>query len=195
MERKIRVALLMGSDREGRFCDVVARWAIDQINRRSEFTLDVIDPLEAALPTRIERQPSAEVQAYRERIGRADAFVLIVPEYNRGYPAALKSMIDHAKEEWYAKPIAMVSYGGMAGGLRSVEQLRLVFSELHAVTLRDTVSFHVAWKQFDRHGRPIHAEAVQAAMTTLLDRLKWWADALTKAREETPYMPAQAVAG
>ena len=192
MERKIRVALLMGSNREGRFCDTVTRWTVKQITRRSEFELDVLDPLELSLPSRIEREESAAVKAYRERIGRADAFVVVVPEYNHGYPAVIKEMIDHVDEEWYAKPVAIVSYGGISGGLRAVEQLRLVFAELHAVVIRDTVSFHIARRQFDADGEPVNAEAVEAAMTTLLDRLTWWAQALTQAREATPYIQARA---
>lgn len=192
MERKVRLALLMGSDREGRFCDTVTRWAVRQINGREEFALDLLDPLELSLPHRIERTPSAPVQAFRERIRRADAFVVVTPEYNHGYPAALKAMIDHADEEWYAKPVGIVSYGGISEGLRAVEQLRLVFAELHAVTIRDTVSFHFARRQFDAAGEPVEPEAVEAAMTTLLDRLLWWAQALRRARENTPYVQARA---
>lgn len=192
MERKIHLALLMGSNREGRFCDTVTRWVVKQIARRSEFTLDVLDPLELSLPPRIETEDSAPVRAFRERIDRADAFVVVVPEYNHGYPAVIKAMIDHADEEWYAKPVALVSYGGISGGLRAVEQLRLVFAELHAVTIRDTVSFHFARREFDENGEPVHADAVEAAMTTLLDRLAWWANALTQARESTPYVQVRA---
>ena len=76
MERKIHLALIMGSDREGRFCDTVTRWVVKQIERRSQFTVDVIDPLEVSLP-RLERKPSPPVQAFRERIDKADAFVVV----------------------------------------------------------------------------------------------------------------------
>lgn len=192
MAQKIRLALIMGSNREGRLSDTVTRWVVKQIARRSEFLVDVIDPLELSLPPRIERDDSAPVLAFRERIQEADAFIVVTPEYNHGYPAPLKAMIDHADEEWYAKPVAFVSYGGISGGLRAVEQLRLVFAELHAVAIRDTVSFHFAWNQFDADGEPVQREAAEAAMTTLLDRLAWWADALTRAREATPYVQARA---
>ena len=76
--------------------------------------------------------------------------------------------------------------------LRAVEQLRLVFAELHAVTIRDTVSFHFAWEQFDADGEPVQGEIVEEAMTILLDRLLWWAKALLKAREAEPYMQERA---
>src|SRR5690606_26433299 len=124
---KIHLAVLMGSYREGRFCDTVTRWVVKQIERRSQFTVDVIDPLEVSLP-RLEQKPSPAVLAYRERIDKADAFVVVTPEYNHGYPAPLRPVIDHADEEWYAKPVALVSCGGISGGLRAVEQLRLVFA-------------------------------------------------------------------
>ncbi|MGI6081698.1 MAG: NADPH-dependent FMN reductase [Limnochordia bacterium] len=188
MERKIHLALIMGSDREGRFCETVARWVTRRIEGRNEFSVDVIDPLELSLPSRISQTDSQQVQEYRDRIRRADGYVIITPEYNHGYSATLKTMIDHAYEEWHAKPVAFVSYGGISGGLRAVEQLRLVFAEVHAATVRDTVSFHFAWDQFDDDGEPVEGEIAEEAMTTLLDRLLWWANALRRAREAEPYV-------
>lgn len=188
MQHKIHLALIIGSDREGRFGETVARWVERQIAQRDEFTLDVLDPLELSLPTRITRVPVRQVQEFRERIRRADAYIVVTPEYNHSYPATLKAMIDHADEEWYAKPVAFVSYGGISGGLRAVEQLRLVFTELHAVAIRDTVSFHFARRQFDEDGEPVQREIVEGAMVTLIDRLLWWAKALRTARESDPYL-------
>ena len=63
-------------------------------------------------------------------MGRADGFIVITPEYNHGYPAVLKSALDALYAEWVRKPIAFVSYGGWSGGVRAVEQLRLVAIEL-----------------------------------------------------------------
>ena len=114
--------------------------------------------------------------------GAAEAFVVVTPEYNHGYPAALKSLIDSVGAEWQAKPVAFVSYGGASGGLRAVEQLRLVFAELHAVTIRDSVSFASAWEQFDETGKLRHPERADRSMATLLNRLHWWAVALRNAR-------------
>lgn len=79
--------------------------------------------------------------------------------------------IDSAGAEWHAKPVGFVSYGGMSGGLRAVEQLRTVFAELHAVTVRETVSFHGAWAAFGDDGEPLDADRTAAAATTLLDQL------------------------
>ncbi len=90
-----------------------------------------------------------------EKIAEADAFIIVTPEYNHGYTAALKELIDSCYEPWHAKPVGFISYGGVSGGLRAVEQLRQVFAELHTVTIRDTVSFSNVWAQFDAAGNPI----------------------------------------
>jgi NAD(P)H-dependent FMN reductase len=186
MER-IRVAVIYGSTRPGRFCDTVARWTVGRIAGSEEFQVDVIDPAEPSAAPSIDGQP---FQSLQQRLEQADAFVIVTPEYNHGYPAPLKALIDSTGAEWNAKPIAFVSYGGASGGLRAVEQLRLVFAELHAVTIRDSVSFPGAWEQFDKSGALLNPERAQKGMQALLSRLDWWAVALRKARSTSPYSPA-----
>lgn len=186
MNSKINVALIYGSTREGRFCDKVASWADAQLARRVEFVLDVVDPVALALPTRHERNRSSALAALEQRISRADAFVVVTPEYNHGYPAALKFLIDSIYDEWQAKPVAFIS-GGISGGLRVVEQLRLVFAELHAVTIRDTLSFANVWEQFDAAGELREPDRAAKRMASLLAQLKWWALALREARNAAPY--------
>jgi NAD(P)H-dependent FMN reductase len=121
-------------------------------------------------------------------IERADAVVVVTPEYNHGYPAPLKALIDSTGLQWHAKPVAFVSYGGVSGGVRAVEQLRQVFAELHAVTVRDAVSFARAWEQFDADGMPLSPERRQRSMGTMLQFLHWWALALRNARSARPYL-------
>jgi NAD(P)H-dependent FMN reductase len=129
------------------------------------------------------REPGPDVRAYAERIDRADAFVVVTPEYNHSYPAGLKQAIDLVHAPWRRKPVGFVSYGGMSGGLRAVEHLRTVFAELHATTVRDVVSFHMAWQQFGADGEPRDPTACDAAAKKLLDDLVWWAAALRTARQ------------
>lgn len=182
----LRVAVIVGSTREGRFGPTVARWFTAQARQRDDMAVDVIDLADAGLPAVFPAEPGDAVRAYTRRIDAADAFVVVTPEYNHGYPASLKQAIDLAHDEWHAKPVAFVSYGGMAGGLRSVEQLRQVFAELHATTVRDTVSFHQAWAQFDADGQPRDPASGNAAKR-MLDQLAWWARALRDARARDPY--------
>lgn len=184
MNDKIEIALIYGSTREGRFCDHVALWAGEEIWQRSEFALDMVDPAALDLPPRHERAESPELASLRQRLERADAFMIVTPEYNHGYPAALKFLIDSVSDAWRGKPVTFVSYGGISGGLRAVEQLRQVFAELHAVTVRDTVSFPRVWEQFDQNGELRDPARAREAMDTMLAGLNWWAHALRAARSE-----------
>ena len=115
---------------------------------------------------------------------------MVTPEYNHGYPAPLKELIDSVGAEWRGKPVAFVSYGGVSGGLRAVEQLRLVFAELHTVTMQHSVSFASAWEHFDGEGILREPERAQRSMATMLSQLHWWAVALRDARRAVPYLTA-----
>ena len=195
----LRLAVIVGSVREGRFGPVVADWFAGEARAHGTFDVDVLDLAEAehvlpvAFPDFSAPVPDdvARVRSgLAERLDAADAFVIVTPEYNHSFPAALKNTIDWFHGEWQAKPVGFVSYGGMSGGLRAVEQLRQVFPELHAVTVRDSLSFHSAWERFDGAGRPHDAEGSAAAAKGMLGQLEWWGTALRQARGSAPYGPA-----
>ncbi|MFJ2471583.1 NADPH-dependent FMN reductase [Streptomyces sp. NPDC087659] len=187
----LRLALVVGSNREGRFAPVVADWFLGRADAREDFTIDVVDLAEVDLPTALSGSPRpavrAELAKVSPRLAAADAFVVLTPEYNHSFPAALKSLIDWHYTEWQAKPVGFLSYGGVSGGLRAVEQLRQVFAEMHAVTVRDTVSFRNAGEQFDSEGRHRDPAAPEAAVKTMLDQLAWWGSALREAKARRPY--------
>ena len=176
-EDQYQLAVIVGSVREGRFAPVVTNWFLGQVAARTDVKLDVIDLAETPWPA----------ADFTSRIDAADAFVVITPEYNHAYPGPLKSAIDSVKTGWYAKPVGFVTYGGVSGGLRAAEGLRLVFAELHAVTVRESVSFHRARGEFDAAGVPRDEEGVGIAAHVLLDQLAWWAFTLRAGREARPY--------
>jgi NAD(P)H-dependent FMN reductase len=187
----LKVAVIVGSNREGRFGPVVADWLLGRFRGRDDLTVEVVDMAEAGLPTALSYSPSPEVSAelakVTPKLAEADAFVVLTPEYNHSFPASLKALIDWHHGEWRAKPVGFVSYGGVSGGLRAVEQLRLVFAELHAVTVRDTVSFHNAGASFDDEGRHKDPSGPDTAAKVMLDQLAWWASALRDAKAVRPY--------
>jgi NAD(P)H-dependent FMN reductase len=164
---------------------------ISRAGLREDFTVDLIDLAETELPSALSFKPGPEVRAelakVSPRLAEADAFVVITPEYNHSFPAALKSLIDWHFGEWQAKPVGFISYGGTSGGLRAVEQLRQVFAEMHAVTVRDTGSFHNAGAHFDDDGQHRDPDAPDAAAKTMLDQLAWWGEALRSAKSGRPY--------
>ncbi|OKJ23848.1 NADPH-dependent FMN reductase [Streptomyces sp. CB00316] len=187
----LKVAVILGSNREGRFGPVIADWFLGRAARCDDIETELIDVVTARLPTALSFSPTPEeaarVAAVSARLAAADAFVVLTPEYNHSFPAPLKNLIDWHRAEWQAKPVAFVSYGGRSGGLRAVEQLRQVFAEMHTVSVRDTVSFHNAGALFDDGGSHRDPADVDAAAKALLDQLAWWGNALRDARNRHPY--------
>ncbi|WP_214407127.1 NADPH-dependent FMN reductase [Pseudonocardia lacus] len=189
-ENPLRVMVIIGSTRDGRFGPTVAEWFVGEVAVRTDMDVDVLDLAAAGLPDRLTAfgtAPPDPVAAVTPRIAAADAFVVVTPEYNHSFPAPLKTVIDWHGPQWRAKPVAFVSYGGMSGGLRAVEHLRAVFAETHSVTVRDTVSFHGAWERFGPDRRPLDPEGCRVAAKTMLDQLAWWGGALRTARATRPY--------
>ncbi|MBB4932354.1 NAD(P)H-dependent FMN reductase [Lipingzhangella halophila] len=188
-DRTLNIAVIIGSTRDNRFGPTPARWIAAQARQREDWDVDVIDLKEAALPETLSRPAPEPVRQLQPRLARSDAFIVVTPVYNRGYPAPLKTAIDWYHHEWNAKPVGFVSYGGIGGGLHAVEQLRLVFNEVHAATIRDTVSFANFWEHFDKNGATSDGEPIDGAAKKFLDQLGWWAHALRAARARTPYTP------
>lgn len=185
IETPLVVAVLTAARSGGRVGRAVATWFLAQTSRH-DLKVDLIELAGLGLP--VDLGPDPAVQELGERVGAADAVVVLTPEYNHGYPAVLKVALDCLRAEWAAKPVGFVSYGGPSGGLLAVEQLRQVCAELHMVTLRDSVSFHDAQNQFDDAGRPLHGPEVAAtAVDRLLTGLTWWGWALRRARAQVPY--------
>ncbi|MGF1597244.1 MAG: NADPH-dependent FMN reductase [Acidimicrobiales bacterium] len=183
----LAVVVIVASNRPGRIGGRVAAWLIDQLGRRDDMTVDVIDLIDVELPPTLAAEPDDTVRAHCVRLDAADAFVVVTPEYNHGYPAQLKQAIDVARSEWFAKPVAFVGYGGQAGGMRAVEQLRQVFAELHATTIREVVGFHGVHHQF-QDGVLAEPDRAEQAAKAMLDQLAWWATALRDARAARPYL-------
>ncbi|MGW5438719.1 NADPH-dependent FMN reductase [Nocardia asteroides] len=185
----LKLAIIIGSVREGRFGPVVANWFAQQVDDR--FDVDIIDLAEAevhaalpAMPPALEPDPDrpAGMGALTERLSAADAYVIVTPDYNRSYPAALKAAIDWHFTQWDAKAIGFVGYSGGSGGLLAIEHLRQVFAELNAHTVRNYVSFPRYYLLFDENGQLKEPAESEAAAQALLDQLHWWTSALVAAR-------------
>jgi NAD(P)H-dependent FMN reductase len=191
-DSRLRLAIIVGSVREGRFGPTVANWFVGEAERRGDVLVDLVDladvPIGSTAPSMSPPAQALEaLSGLTPRLDAADAFVVVTPEYNHSYPAALKNAIDWHNTQFHAKPVAFVSYGGLSGGLRAVDHLRVVFAELHAVTTRDTVSFHGAWAQFQGDGRLKDPDQAVAAAKKLLDQVTWWARVLRDAKIAHPY--------
>lgn len=182
--REVRIAVVIGSTRPGRTGPAVARWFMAEAERHTGVRAELVDLAEAELPAALAfgGAPPAGLRRLGAQLRAADGFVVVTPEYNHSFPASLKQAIDLTGAEWEAKPVAFVSYGGRSGGLRAVEQLRQVYPELNATTIRENITLPVVWEQIDAEGALRRDAGLSAAARTLLDQLAWWAEALRAAR-------------
>jgi NAD(P)H-dependent FMN reductase len=182
-----KLGVILPTIREGRFADRMSKWLARELAHDGRFDFDVIDPRDYRITSWHGDMDVDDLMRLRAALNACEAFLVIAAEYNHSFPAVLKSLIDAGKTEWEAKPVAFVSYGGISGGLRSVEALRLVFAELHAVTLRDTVSLAMPFQRMSEDGILADDEAPKQAVTLILNRLAWWTSALSAARRNSQY--------
>jgi NAD(P)H-dependent FMN reductase len=193
-DEQLSLAIITASVRDGRLGPAVADWFLGQVKERGEFAAQTIDLIDHQLPL-VLPGPGKDVpletartrEALRSVLVAADAVVIVTPEYNHSFPAVLKNTVDWFYEEWTAKPVGFVSYGGLSGGIRAVEQLRQVFAEVHTLTVRENVAFPMAGNRFDEAGRLSDPEPSVQSAGLLLDQLQWWGRALRTARAEHRY--------
>ncbi|MFI5925964.1 NADPH-dependent FMN reductase [Micromonospora sp. NPDC051543] len=180
------VAVLVGSVRHPRVGRSIADWFVAHGSRRADLELDLVDLAEVALPFADTPPGGNSTSPISARLAAADGFVVVTPEYNHSFPAALKNAIDWHYREWARKPVAFVSYGASSGGIRAVEQLRLVFAEVQAATTRSGVVLRAPWERLDVDGRLVDDEPLRQAADATLSELAWWAEALRTARRVRP---------
>jgi NAD(P)H-dependent FMN reductase len=184
----LRVAVIIGSTREARVGDGIGRRFAARARQRDGLAVHVLDLVDYDFPARYPVTPTPSMTDFVAEVSRAEAFVVVTPEYNRSFPASLKQAIDYAYDEWRAKPVGFVSYGCQSGGLYAVEHLRTVFTELHVVTVRDEVRFDLMTGGVDGPADPFHAAVAAHSAAALLDQLTWWGLALRDARATRPYV-------
>ena len=186
----LKVGIILGSTRPGRNGEAVSQWTYETANKRSDADFELVDIRDFNLPLLDEPIPPSMGQYTKEhtkiwsaKIDSFDAYVFVTAEYNHGIPGALKNAIDFLFKEWNNKVAGFVSYGG-AGGVRAVEQLRLVMAELKVATVRTQVqlSLHTDFENFTKF-KP--APFQEKAANTMLDEVIAWGDALKVLRTRT----------
>lgn len=174
---KLRIALVVASVRPERQADALVDWLRESVSAHDWIDLDVVDLRDIDLPL----AGMGGASPITDRMHDADGFILLTPEYNHSFPASLKNAIDWHYTEWRRKPVTFVSYGAGSGGIRAVEQLRLVLPELHSMTTRNAVAISAPWERMTDGGF-VAGDSTEQALTATLDELHWWAVALQAAR-------------
>lgn len=164
--------IILGSTRQGRRGEVVASWVKRNAEADSRFEVDYVDLRELKLPWFDEPMSpfsmydagkdylNPEGKEWAQRVAKAEAVLIVTPEYNHGYPGVLKNALDWVGREWGDKPVAFVSYGNITAGARAVEQLRMVAVELGLVQVANGIYFPgISRGAFTEDGEPAHESA------------------------------------
>jgi NAD(P)H-dependent FMN reductase len=194
---KLKILVVLGSTREGRFGDKPAHWIRDFLNKDDRVDAELVDLRDWPLPFFDRPKSPSRVtdgeyghplaNDWAKKIAGADAYVLIAAEYNRGPTAVLKNALDWVYKEWTRKPISFVGYGSV-GGARAIEQLRLHAVEMQMAPIRFAVHLpsevYRALMKESAPADPSHFAPVEAAATSMRNDLVWWAEALREARKK-----------
>ncbi len=191
----LNLKVIVGSTREGRFSEKILPWLEKSLTELKVFSYEILDLRDYPLPyfeapmspayVKDGQYATEEIKAWAQKIGEADAYVIIAPEYNHGYSAVLKNALDVVYGEWNNKTVSFVSYGSVGGG-RVVEQLRQVAIELQMAPTRSAVHIQAPWNLLEESGE-LKTDALATYTDSLkgtLEQLKWWAEALKEARNK-----------
>jgi NAD(P)H-dependent FMN reductase len=184
-----KIKIITGSNRPGRFNPQPVAWIKSIAETVPGIEVEVLDLVEINLPFLDETMPPmmgqyehAHTKAWAAKIGEADGFVFVTPEYNHAYPAVLKNAIDYLFAEWNYKPVAFVSYGAIAGGARAVEQLRTLASVLNMFALKEQVAIANYWGGLNESGEYQFTEDQAKVATEMLGKLAFWAEEMKTSR-------------
>ncbi|HUD06293.1 MAG TPA: NAD(P)H-dependent oxidoreductase [Candidatus Saccharimonadales bacterium] len=192
----MKLQIIVGSTRPGRVTDKLAKWVANEAKNLPDSEVEIIDLAEYDMSFLDEamspqynpnRKPDEVVAKFLSKLDQGDAFVLVTPEYNRSYSAVLKNALDYVAFQLRRKPVALVSHG-VTGGSQAIAHLRGVLPGLQTFTTPNALYFMGrVGEVIDEKGNlneelKSNPMGPQAAVTKLLEDLKWYSDALATAR-------------
>lgn len=182
-DRPYSVPVILGTPRRGRRSEAVASLVLDRLRERAGVKTELIDVRDLGLAMD-DAGEDLKDPAFSDRMNQADAVVLVVPEYNHGYPGLLKHALDTNLKEYVHKAVGVVGVTtGPFGGARVVENLLPVLRELGLVTIFWDVNVDRVQHAFDDDGRLVE-EAYLRRVAKFLDELLWMARVLRHGREQ-----------
>jgi NAD(P)H-dependent FMN reductase len=181
--RRLFIPVILGTIRQGRMSAHAAQFVAYQLSGRDTVETELIDI--ATLPlSRTDEGQAIKDPTFSAKMNRADAMVIVAPEYNHGYPGLLKHVLDTLLSEYIHKAVGIVGVsGGPFGGTRVIENLLPVLRELGLVTIFWDVNFSKIHKVFDKTGKLLD-DAHPPQLSKFLDELIWMAKTLRHGREQ-----------
>jgi NAD(P)H-dependent FMN reductase len=169
-----RVGVIVGSTRTNRICPQIALLVQEHLGAYSPLSYTLVDLGQIDLPFLDEpRKPALgryahdHTRSWSGLVGSFEAFVLVFPQYNWGYPAPLKNALDFLYAEWQDKPAALVTYG-TRGGQRAAAQMRTVLQGLHMRVIQTSAEIKISAADTDDDGQLIDAKGLLAGHLNVL---------------------------
>ena len=175
---KPTLTIVIGSTRPGRVGPKFATWFRSLTIAHDGFDVGLVDLAQLNLPfldepshPRLRQYVHQHTIDWSRTVERSDAFVFVTPEYNFGYSAALKNAIDYLSQEWADKAVGFVSYGGVAGGTRAVQQLKQVVTALKMIPVAESVNLPFFTQFIDDSGTVQPNDVMTRSADAMLDEL------------------------
>lgn len=169
------IQLIIGSTRQNRLGAQVAEWVKNHADEHDELNIEVTDLLEENLPfydAAVSPMYSSDTpeaaKAWTEKIGNADGFIFVTPEYNRSVPASVKNAIDFLYAQWLTKSAAIVSYGWIDGGASASKHLHDILSWVKIDVAEDQVHLKISGEILGEDGKIADPEAAFAEYLPVL---------------------------
>lgn len=187
-----KLKLILASTRPGRQGPAVANWIFDVCQQNQSFDVELIDLAVINLPfldepkhPRLQQYVHEHTKQWSSTIEEADAFIIVTCEYNFGYPAPLKNALDYLYLEWNYKPVGFVSYGGIAGGTRAVQQLKQVVTAQKMMPVTESVNIPFFTKHIGEDGKFTSNEHLMSSANDMLKELLKWTITLNEMRKKS----------
>lgn len=171
--------------RIGRIGRAFGDWMVDYARANSDYEVSMADLAEIDLPLmdepnhpRMQQYTHEHTKKWSKMVADADAFIIVMPEYNYSFNAGLKNALDHLFVEWNDKPVGFLSYGGVSGGTRAVQQLKPVISILGMVTPAPAIAVPFAPQYIGDDGTVNLPEEIAGAGKPILAEMKRLGDLL-----------------
>ncbi|HEV7903582.1 MAG TPA: NADPH-dependent FMN reductase [Pyrinomonadaceae bacterium] len=186
-EKPLFIPVILGTPRQGRISEHVARFVLGEVRKLANVESVLIDVRELNLPT-TDAGEAIKDAGFSQTCQRADALVIVAPEYNHGYPGLLKHALDTNLKEYIHKAVGVcgVSAGGW-GGTRVIENLLPVLRELGLMAIFTDVNFSRVGKIFDESGALLDESYIKRT-AGFLDELVWMAETLRYGRDNVKYI-------
>ena len=177
------IPVLLGTVRAGRVSIHAARLVAQELGKQGGVQTELIDIAQMTLPTQ-DAGEAIKNPSYSDKMQRADALVVVSPEYNHGYSGLLKHVLDSCLKEYIHKAVGIVGVSaGPFGGARMIQNLLPVMRELGLVTIFWDVNFSNAQKVFAQDGT-LQEPAYTARIDKFLRELIWMAKTLRYGRRQ-----------